>query len=359
MRTGIERIYATLLDQDYQRVIFGDLGDFQRKGNAYIARCPFHEDALPTLVLYGDRPEYFCFACSRRGDWLKFLQKRLEISFPEAFSRLARAAGVDAAADDETAWEADLHRSDLLENAMSFFITRLWAEEGACDLAYLYKRGYSMAEVEGMALGSYPGYVQTRDYLLSQGFAGDHLERTLSCVWNKETDSPGLAIPFRDASGRLMGLLCRDIATLGAPAYRPLTDLKPLADTPFLLYRSRGQAEVIVVEGIFDALLLDQVRLKPVMGVGSGGLSDAGIEAAAACGTRHFVLALGNGVRRRHATLEAIGRIRAKGLDVSVLPIPRRYSDLDAYIRGTCLDHFRSLLKKAIEAEQWIEKKSR
>lgn len=359
MRPGIERIYAKLLDQDYQRVIFGDLEDFQRKGNAYIARCPFHEDALPTLVLYGDRPEYFCFACSRRGDWLEFLQKRLGISFAEAFSRLAREARVDAAADEESSWEACLHRSALLEKAMSFFITRLWAEEGASDLAYLYKRGYSMAEVEGMALGSYPGYGQTRDYLLSQGFAGDHLERTLSCVWNTETDSPGLAIPFRDSSGRLMGLLCRDTAAAGAPAYRPLTDLKPLVDTPFLLYRSRGQAQVIVVEGIFDALLLDQVRLKPVMGVGSAGLSDAGIEAAAACGTRHFLLALGNGGRRRLTTLEAIDRIRAKGLGVSVLPIPRRYRDLDAYIRGTCLDHFRGLLKKAMDAGQWIEKNSR
>ena len=359
MSAVIERMYATLLDRDYQQVLFGDLPGFQRKGNAYISHCPFHQDILPTFLIYGDRPEYFCFVCSQRGDWLKFLQDRRDITFSEAFAQLAGVSGVEADAYDKARWAADLYRSEIFERVMSFFITQLFSDKGSQILQYLYNRGYATGEVEGMALGCYPGFAQTRRYLISQGILEDHIRGTLSRMFMKNDDSLGLAIPYRDSTGRLMGLICRDIDQSGAGAYRQLTDMEPLADIPFNMYRSRGQAEVIVVEGFLDALLLDQLRLKPAIGIGSGGFTEGQIETAVSFGARHFILALGNGKRRKEATLSAINRIRGKGLGVSVLPIPRRYKDLDEYIRGTCLDRFRKLLTKTMSPDQWIAKKFR
>jgi DNA primase len=358
MPTVIERIYASLLDCEYQQVLFGDLFEFQRKGNAYISRCPFHQEILPTFLIHGDRPEYFCFVCSQRGDWLKFLQDRCGLTFSEALTRLAGAAGIDDAVYDKSRWKADLKRADLLERAMSFFITQLWSEKGSTVLKYLYNRGYATGEVEGMALGFYPGPAQIREYLFSQGFSEEHLDDKRSQLWKWDDDAPGLAIPYRDSSGRLMGIMCRDIELAGALAYRPLTNMEQLADIPFNMYRSRGRSEVIVVEGLFDALLLDQVRLKPAIGIGTGGFTEGQLETTISFGTQHYILALGNGKRQKEATRAAIGRIREKGLAASVLPIPRRYKDLDEYIRLTCLDVFRKLMNKTMSADQWITKKS-
>ncbi len=357
MASTIEHVYATLLDRDFQRQLFGDLEGFRQKGNAYISRCPFHQgDTSPTMLIHTDKPEYFCFVCGRRGDWLDFLQAHRRMSFDEALSSLAVAAGIGRVCCSGAVWKKGLARTIILETAMSMFITSLWNEQDAGVLHYLYKRGYAMGEVEGMALGSFPGYARTGEYLASLGFSREDI-RAVFPGTDRSNPEPLLVIPYRDASGRLMGLISRTLDHAGHP-YSPLTDLSVLGDTPFNLYRSRGQTEVIVVEGLFDALLLDQVRLKPVISIGGGGLTRGQVEAAEAFGARHFLLALGNGSRRGKATRSAIGLIREKGLQASVLPIPAKYPDLDRYIRGTCLDHFKALLKKRMDAEDWLAKKN-
>ena len=111
---------------------------------------------------------------------------------------------------------------------------------------------------------------------------------------------------------------------------------------------------MILVEGLLDSLLLDQLRLKPVMGIGAGGLSEGMLRTATDSGSRHFILALGNGDRRRSHTISAIKLAIDAGLAVSVLPIPPRYKDIDEFIRQTCLDHYRALLKKAIPGREWL-----
>jgi DNA primase len=120
------------------------------------------------------------------------------------------------------------------------------------------------------------------------------------------------------------------------------------------MYRSQCQKEVIVVEGFFDALLLDQARLKPVIGIGDGGLKAGQIKTAAFLGTRHFILAFGSSERQIDATRAALRLIDTLELSASVLPIPAEYKDLDDFIRMNCLDHFKSLLKKVVGSEDWL-----
>ncbi len=355
MQSSIERIYAILLDREYQRELFGDLQGFQRRGPGFIACCPFHKDHMPTLLIYGDRPEYFCFSCSERGDWLKFMMKRYKISFKEALSRIPHASKIRPADSRKDQWEKTLSRMIFLETAMCTFITQLWSKQGEDVLHFLYKRGYSMGEVEGMSLGYYPGFTQTRQSLFPRGIDKHDLDKVFSRLWMNRTDNTGLAIPYRDTCGRLMGIIFRDISNTGHGAYKPLTDNEPLEDVPFLMYRSRGQSEIIVVEGFFDALLIDQVRLKPVIGIGTNGLTGDQIDTAVFYGTRHFILAFGSGNRQKDITREAIKKIHERSLTASILPIPPEYKDLDEFIRMTCLDYFKSLLKKVINADKWLE----
>jgi DNA primase len=348
-------MYAILLDQEYQRELFGDLPGFQRRGPGFIACCPFHKEHMPTLLIYGDRPEYFCFSCSERGDWLKFMMQRYKIPFEEALSRIPHISKIRPDDFRKGQWEKTLSRMIFLETAMCTFITQLWSKQGEDVLHFLFKRGYAMGEVEGMSLGYYPGFTQTRQSLLSQGIAKHDLDTVFSGLWKNRTDNAGLAIPYRDTCGRLMGIIFRDISNTGHGAYKPLTDNEPLEDVPFLMYRSRGQREIIVVEGFFDALLIDQVRLKPVIGIGTNGLTGEQIDTAVFYGTRHFILAFGSGSRQKDITRETIKKIHERSLTASIVPIPPEYKDLDEFIRMTCLDHFKALLKKIINADTWLE----
>ena len=141
----------------------------------------------------------------------------------------------------------------------------------------------------------------------------------------------------------------------GPLSYAPLTDLAALSDVPFLLCRSRGQREVIVVEGLFDALLLDQIRLRPVIGVGRAGLSEEMLLTAASFGCRHFILTRRNDERQSDCTVSAIKLIMDHGLAVSILPVPTPHTDIDEFVRKTCIDHYRALLKKTIPGRKWME----
>lgn len=338
MSSPIERVFATLLDREYQREIFGDLPGFQRKGTGYIARCPFHNDVMPTMVIYGERPEYFCFACSKRGDWIHYLNEKHGKTFHSSLTVLEKASGHESSGYTEIAWKHELVRTLALETSMSAFIAGLWSPRGEEVLHYLYERGYATGEVKGMGVGYFPGH-------------DDALQNLLAGKVRK----PGLVIPYRDASGRLMGLMYKDIVTRGPESYVSLSVMEGLDDVPFLLYRSRGQHDVIVVEGIFDALLLDQLRLKPVMGIGSSGLSEGMLRTAIDYGCRHLILALGNGDRQKSCTISAIKLIQDHGMAVSVLSVPLQYKDIDEFIRRTCLDHYKALLKKAIPGDKWLE----
>lgn len=339
MSSPIETVYASLLDREYQREIFGDLPGLQRKGTGYIARCPFHHDVMPTFIIPGDRPEFFCFACSLRGDWIQYLREHDGVSFSDAVTRLARASGHEPSEYTEPRWEEERARTAYLESFMSACIADLWSEPGRDVLHYLYARGYATGEVEGMGLGFFPGRAAMHD-------APHFMEQIRGA---------GLVIPYRDASGRLMGLMYKDTAMAGPLSYAPLTDLGALSDVPFLLCRSRGQREVIVVEGLFDALLLDQIRLRPVIGVGRAGLSEEMLLTAASFGCRHFILARRNDERQTDCTVSAIKLIMDHGLAVSILPVPTPHTDIDEFVRKTCIDQYRALLKKTIPGRKWME----
>lgn len=338
MSSPIAKVYATLIDREYQRDLFDNVEDLQRKGTGYIGRCPFHGDDQPTMVIYGDRPEYFCFACSARGDWIRYLMDTQGMTFDDSLNTLTHVSGIECPGYTEESWSEELATTMTLETSMGSFIAGLWSPSGEGVLHYLYTRGYATGEVRGMALGYFPGHDDSLDDLLLA-----------------DSRAPGLVIPYRDISGRLMGLVHKDTSVEGRESYRPLTALNGLEDVPFLFYRSRGRHDVVVVEGIFDALLLDQIRLKPVMGMGSAGFSKAMFRTAAAFGCGHFILALGNGDRQISDTIAVLHIVRELGLTASVLPVPAPYKDIDEFIRMTCLDRYKASLKKTIPGDKWLK----
>jgi len=354
MIRDIERIYGTLLDREYQKKLFHGLKGLQEKGDSHLACCPFHEDEHPTFLVYSDRPEYFCFVCGARGDWLGYLQLETGMDFSGALSLLAREAGIEPVAYDKPAWGDELSRTLLLELMAGLFTTRLYSPDGEKELFYLYNRRYAMGEVEGSSFGFYPGYRQTREYLLSQGLADEFLDTALDAVWARDAEEFRLTIPYRDTAGRLMGMIGRDVTKKGPEAYRALTDLALLRDAPFLLYKYRGSEELLVVEGLLDALLADRIGFKPVAGIGKSGLSEGQCDAIASYGTRTCILCLGSSREKKELMLKSADLIESRGMQAVFLPLQEQYEDLDHFIRSTELSDFRRLLKKTQDRQVFV-----
>ncbi len=354
MRGNLERIYVRLLRSGFQNRIFGALKGFQKKGEAYLAYCPFHEDVFPTLVIYNQKPEYFCFACGASGDWLSFLQNHVELSFQDALLLLAQAADIDSSDVTEASWKKDLQWSHMLELAEGFFTTWLYSPAGEGCLKYLYNRGYSMTEVEGSGFGCYPGWNKTREYLLSQGLSPELVGKEIAGFLSMESVANALTIPYRDSCGRIMAMMARDTAMSGPEAYMPLAGMSYVSDVPYLLSRCVGKDEILMVEGFFDAMLIDRIGIMSAVSIGKNGLSASQLDTIMESGIKKCILCLGNLPAKKQLTLDAMTMIRARGLDSAFLELKEPYEDIDQYVRKTDLHHLEHLLKKQRRLEDLL-----
>ena len=351
MDNDLEGLYATLLDRKFQIVLFGDLQEFQNTADGYTACCPFHAESIPTVLIHGTRPGYFCFVCGARGDWIEYqLRRKTAVSYQDALHRLEAEAAVSISTD-ETAWREELLNSELLEAVQVQSIAELWSETALDARAYLTDRGYTQEEIEGMELGFIPTAQSLLDNL-TERFPSPLLDATIERMLAACAGKPTLTIPYRDTAGRLMGLYGRSVTEEGAMAYRPLTDMSRLKYIPFLMHRARGSAQIVVVQGFLDALLADQIGIKGVIGVGSSGLTPDFLATAVSYGARRFLLSLDS----VHSTAQAIERIKAAGCEAAVVNRPEKYPDTDAYIRDSCINKFGKLLEKTVPAEDWLSR---
>lgn len=343
MKPDLVNVYAILLDRRYQENLFHDLPGFESTGDGYRARCPFHADNTSTFLIAADRATYFCFACSAQGDWIEYLRRQRGLCYADARAVLAEAAGITIELSEE-AWQSERQRAETLESALGFFRAELWAHD---EHAYLHTRGYTNAEIEGMGLGRYPGFQATLDYL-SALYPDRDIARFFQPAQGRAAEF-SIVIPYRDACGRLMGLYGRrpDEST-GAKAYRALTVMDGLEDTPFLMYKARCHTDMVVVDGFLDALLTDAIGIPGVIGIGHQGLTSGLLATAVHYGARRLLLSLSTD----EATAAAIRCIREHGLEAAVIPRPGE--DTDAYIRGTCINKFGKLMEKAIPAVEWL-----
>lgn len=55
-----------------------------------VGRCPFHNDTVPSLMVYVNRQDWYCFGCNRGGDIFNFIRFYYDISFYEALELLSR-----------------------------------------------------------------------------------------------------------------------------------------------------------------------------------------------------------------------------------------------------------------------------
>lgn len=53
------------------------------------ARCPFHDDRVPSFRVYLNTNRYYCFGCGAKGDVIELVQRLEGVSFREALQRLA------------------------------------------------------------------------------------------------------------------------------------------------------------------------------------------------------------------------------------------------------------------------------
>jgi DNA primase len=217
----------------------------QRRGDRFVARCPFHDEEHPSLVVYPATRSFFCFGCRAAGDVIDFVRRREGLSFGDAVALLSEKGDATSA---QSVRPSDVTAGDrrILQLAGDLYHETLLHDVHA--LRYLEQRGISMDVARSCRLGSSQGHflrtrLQQRHLSVTRATRIGLLRRD-----GRDTLSGRIVIP------ELRGGQCRWMVGRVLDE-RGLKYLGVALPKPILGYeRVRGQARVFVTEGAFDYL---------------------------------------------------------------------------------------------------------
>jgi DNA primase catalytic core len=179
----------------------------KQKGKTWAGRCPFHMERTPSFFVYpaepGSRPHYHCFGCGASGDAIQWLRERRHISFGQALSILAAAAGITLPQDAMRQTLAPVYRA--VEQFADMCASRL--ESMPSLIAYLRDRGISDAVRNDYKLGWCDQDVMQRA-----------MDRIDPALWHKAglTSADGkwvcpqrIIFPIHDHHGRIISVTAK------------------------------------------------------------------------------------------------------------------------------------------------------
>ncbi|MBR4748983.1 MAG: DNA primase [Abditibacteriota bacterium] len=129
----------------------------KKQGSKYLGLCPFHSEKTPSFNVDPKKQFFKCFGCGEAGDIFSFIQKKENLSFPEALELLAREAGVTIRRDPRAREKAS-EKEQLLEAnsvAADYFALSLKNAEPAV-ISYLSRRGIDSDMIARFGLGWAP-----------------------------------------------------------------------------------------------------------------------------------------------------------------------------------------------------------
>ncbi len=279
-----------------------------------------------------------------------YIQKKENLSQQETLLKLADLSGVSLPQNNYTPEtlqliEKEKRQAGIWEEANSFFISSL--EKNETIMGYLQERGYK-EHYNTMELGYIPSQEALKKYLRGKGYGQEEIAAiNLNAAIGA---SHTLTIPFRDHIGRIKGVGVRNISYEvgdGRPKYMYSTGLER-SNILFNLKSVRGDRDLIVTEGLLDALHSAARGIENIVALGGTSLNASQIALAKKYGATKITLCLDNDTEGHAATQRAIGSIlKAEGIRAYIAELPEGIKDPDQLIREQGVEHLRKALKQA------------
>ena len=241
----------------------------ERRGQRFVALCPFHKEKTPSLSLDPERKLYYCFGCGAGGDALRLHMELTGDNFATTIEHLADRYGVPlpraaASPGEDGRAERSERIQAALDAAYDFFRGRLRSEPAPQQ--YLQRRKVSAELIARFGVGFAPDGWRALVEELGRRVPIPDLEAAgLIARSPKAPDRPydrfrnRLMFPIRSPSGRLLAFGGR---TLGDDQAKYVnTNETDHFRKGALLYgldaarRSiREQGRALLVEGYFDVI---------------------------------------------------------------------------------------------------------
>jgi DNA primase len=303
-------------------------------GKNYKARCPFHPDDTPSLMVSPDKGLWHCFGCGAGGDAIAFLMRIERLSFGEALARLAQELGIALPPAGEG--KAKLFAVNL--EALRYFQRELRGPQGEKARAYLLSRGLGESLWEKWGLGYAPPAWDGLLRALSRFGVQVLLELGLIVMGERgpyDRFRDRLVFPIRDDQGRVVAFAGRSFGE--EPKYLN-TPNTPLFTKGTVLYgldlakdaiRRKGRA--VMVEGYTDVISLHAAGIEEA--VASMGTSLTVDQARLLSRhTEEVVIAYDQDAAGEASALRGMFVLHGAGLSVRVASLPPG-EDPDSFVR--------------------------
>lgn len=267
----------------------------RKRGRAFKAICPFHQEKTPSVSLDPARGLFHCFGCGAGGDIFKFVMESQAMTFNEAVEHLAQRAGVTLRVDPEAAKRRSERRRlmDATEAAVEFYKERLKSGPDAGNArSYVRSRGYDREVVEEFEIGYSPDSSSRNELVRALKDQGHSESQLIAAGLARKGRRGGvidwfngrLMFPIRDVAGDAVGFGARLLDGDG-PKYLNTPETKLYHKATLLYGLDRAKAAItragysIVVEGYTD-----------VIGLHRAGMPLAVASCGTALGEDHFDL---------------------------------------------------------------------
>lgn len=361
--------------------LVGSYLPLQRQGHAYVATCPWHDDARPSLQVNPTRQSWKCWVCGIGGDIFSFVMQQEGLDFREALEMLAERAGVDIrgkVAQPKTQ-PGEPNDKQTLFNATTWAMQQfreclLHSAEAAPARKYLEQRRFDAEACARFQVGFSPDAWQ---WLVDRAARTQFSPAVLKSAGLLGTSAKSgryydffkgrVMFPIRDTQNRTIGFGGRVLPEFAQPNAGKYvnsreTRLFSKSENVYGLDLAREaiakSREVVVVEGYTDVIMAHQHGLTNVVAV-----------LGTALGQRHIrllkryadtiTLVLDGDEAGQRRTNEVLELFVAGEVDLRILTLPSGADPCD-FLLTEGAEKMRTLLSGAVDAfEHAIETHTR
>lgn len=337
----------------------------KKRGNSYLACCPFHNEKTPSFNVIAKKQFYHCFGCGANGNAISFVMNYLNQNFIEAIETLAARAGLQVPRDpgqaEKTQQSLSLYK--LMEQICQYY-QQMLKTSGEKAVNYLRQRGLTGEMAKLYQLGYAPAgwrsleqqFKSHKEALITTGMLVRNDEGQ---IYDRFRDR--IMFPIYDRLGRIIGFGGRSLDDNQKPKYlnSPETIIfqknRELYGLHQALNSHNNVDTIIIVEGYMDVIALAQ-----------HGITNAVAALGTATSTYHIQL-LSKHTRRLvfcfdgdNAGLQAAWRALEStlphldsGIDANFSFLPDGH-DPDSLVREEGAERFKGRLETAMPLSQFL-----
>jgi len=302
-----------------------------------------HDNKTPSLQFYNDTQAYYCFGCGANGDAISLVQHLDQCSFMDALNRLAQETGIKPY-QGNNGFDPEIYArvSGCLQIAGDIY--HGWLKP---DDEYLKHRGISYEIARQFLIGRTRGRDDLQHALEAKGIDSYTMLQS-GLVKTDGTDffHNHIVVPVM-RSGRVVDFYGRSLNGNDGRRHWRLPNDRYQVGHALFNWNPRAE-EIILVEGIFDALALIQNGFKDaVAALGTNGLNDQTLTTISRSLSQRVFVCYDGEPRAQQAALKHANLIEEAGKEVRIIDLPDSQDPWD-YFQDHSAQDFQQLMDSSL-----------